>query len=81
MFPNRLLAQGCSAQSTVGKPIDPLLITGNVITGLLRDENKDERRWVVGKESLDDQGEYDAIIDWEDHIAIELRELPRFTHG
>ncbi|MEZ5994045.1 MAG: hypothetical protein R3E76_17055 [Planctomycetota bacterium] len=28
-----------------------------------------------------DLGEYDAIMDWENDIAKELRELPRFSHS
>ncbi|MBK8207211.1 MAG: hypothetical protein IPK87_10570 [Planctomycetes bacterium] len=66
------LVQGCAGSSTIGLPIaDDVPLTGEI----------GGRRWTATKEDFSgDKGEYDAIIGWENQIAIELGELPRFKH-
>jgi hypothetical protein len=64
------LIQGCDGESTVGKKFY------DKRTGKL-----DGLDWTADPyEFQNDEGEYDATIKWENPIAIELGELPRFNH-
>lgn len=77
------LIQGCDGESTILTPVtnDP-----DLLAGYLNDSDGVRRRWyawgwsATGGPFSGDQGEYDAIINWENPIAIELGEHPRFSH-
>jgi hypothetical protein len=88
------LVQGCQGESTSGTPLkyseespqsgEIPYIAIDPRSGL--PDRRDDRptRWFLGdanKEFSGDQGEYDAVMSWENPIAYELGELPRFIHG